>query len=66
MPIQLGIKFKKEAIKNSIDWQENIDGCFKWEAKSRIETGLTLVFLTAAAKELNLPLPTESICAAES
>jgi len=40
-----------------INWQADVERCLEWEAHSRRATGLTLVFLTAAAKELSCPLP---------
>ncbi|GJN32214.1 hypothetical protein PR202_gb20702 [Eleusine coracana subsp. coracana] len=40
-----------------INWQADVERCIEWEAHSRRATGLTLVFLTAAAKELGCPLP---------
>lgn len=41
----------------TIDWHADIDKCIKWEAHSRLATGLTLVFLDAAAKDLGCLLP---------
>ncbi|CAL9771742.1 unnamed protein product [Musa acuminata subsp. burmannicoides] len=39
-----------------IDWRSDIDKCIQWEAQSRIATGLTLAYLSAAAKELGCPI----------
>uniref|UniRef100_A0A0E0BY91 Gigantea n=1 Tax=Oryza meridionalis TaxID=40149 RepID=A0A0E0BY91_9ORYZ len=39
-----------------INWQADVERCIEWEAHSRRATGLTLAFLTAAAKELGCPL----------
>ncbi|KAF8705782.1 hypothetical protein HU200_030987 [Digitaria exilis] len=41
----------------SINWQADVERCIEWEAHSRRATGLTLAFLSAAAKELGCPLP---------
>jgi len=41
----------------SINWQADVQRCIEWEAHSRRATGLTLAFLSAAAKELGCPLP---------
>ncbi|WVZ72578.1 hypothetical protein U9M48_021013 [Paspalum notatum var. saurae] len=40
-----------------INWQADVERCIEWEAHSRRATGLTLAFLSAAAKELGCPLP---------
>ncbi|TVU21497.1 hypothetical protein EJB05_31134 [Eragrostis curvula] len=40
-----------------MNWQADVERCIEWEAHSRRATGLTLAFLTAAAKELGCPLP---------
>nr|CAB3471958.1 unnamed protein product [Digitaria exilis]CAB3475985.1 unnamed protein product [Digitaria exilis] len=37
--------------------QNSSSRCIEWEAHSRRATGLTLAFLSAAAKELGCPLP---------
>ncbi|CAL9102019.1 unnamed protein product [Musa textilis] len=39
-----------------INWRADIDKCVQWEAQSRIATGLTLAYLSAAAKELGCPI----------
>ncbi|WOL08142.1 protein GIGANTEA isoform X2 [Canna indica] len=39
-----------------INWHADIEKCLKWEAHSRLATGLTLAFLNAAAKELGCPI----------
>lgn len=39
-----------------INWHADIEKCLKWEARSRLATGLTLAFLSAAAKELGCPI----------
>ncbi|XP_073000251.1 protein GIGANTEA [Typha latifolia] len=40
-----------------INWHADVEKCIKWEAHSRRATGLTLAFLSAAAKELGCPVP---------
>ncbi|KAG8045893.1 hypothetical protein GUJ93_ZPchr0008g12975 [Zizania palustris] len=40
-----------------INWQADMERCIEWEAHSRRATGLTLAFLSTAAKELGCPLP---------
>ncbi|XP_068647423.1 protein GIGANTEA-like isoform X2 [Aristolochia californica] len=40
-----------------IDWRADIEKCLRWEANSRRATGLTLLFLDAAAKELGCTIP---------
>lgn len=39
-----------------INWHSDVEKCLKWEARSRLATGLTLAFLSAAAKELGCPI----------
>ncbi|ONM29295.1 gigantea2 [Zea mays] len=40
-----------------LNWQADVERCIEWEAHSRRATGLTLAFLSTAAKELGCPLP---------
>ncbi|KAK8913823.1 Protein GIGANTEA [Platanthera zijinensis] len=39
------------------DWEADVEKCFKWEARSRRATGMTLTFLDSAAKELGCLVP---------
>ncbi|XP_042396674.1 protein GIGANTEA-like isoform X1 [Zingiber officinale] len=39
-----------------ISWRADIEKCIQWEAQSRLASGLTLVYLSAAAKELGCPV----------
>ncbi|WOL09176.1 hypothetical protein Cni_G17929 [Canna indica] len=38
------------------NWRTDIEKCIQWETQSRLTSGLTLAYLTAAAKELGCPV----------
>ncbi|KAG6491659.1 hypothetical protein ZIOFF_046595 [Zingiber officinale] len=40
----------------TVNWFADIEKCLKWEAHSRLATGLTLAFLHSAANELGCPI----------
>ncbi|KAK7270986.1 hypothetical protein RJT34_26545 [Clitoria ternatea] len=37
---------------DAIDWQSDMEKCFKWEAHSRLSNGLSIEYLSAAARDL--------------